>query len=201
MLKKKYLTLMFVLTASLLTGCSKGPSTGTSAGQSTANGSSQSQQDQIVSRITTIASTRPSEHFKTPEEKAAYKAAYSAYLERENGLRKELVGKEVQNWTCTIGENGAPIDLVARLMHISSMEHNESKFDCFGNKDHRTSGISKNLDNQLFRIVLNEDDARKIGKLNKGDQVKFSGVISELHLGLRTEFVMEFQRVNAKVVK
>lgn len=189
MLKKKNLALIFILTTSLLIGCSKG--------ESTVNGSSQKQQEQMISRITAIASSRPSDHSSTVEGKAAY----NAYLEKENGLRKDLIGKKVQDWSCTVGENAAPIDLIARLTHVSSTEYNESRFDCFGNKDHRTSGISKNLDNQVFRIVLNENDARKLGKLNKGDQVKFSGTISDLNLGLRSEFIMEFQHANAELIK
>ena len=188
-MKKKYLALIFGLTTSLLIGCSKD--------QSTVSGSSQDQQEQIISRITTMASSRPNIHPKTK----AGKDAYTAYLEKENGLIKDLIGKKVQNWSCTVGGNSAPTDLIARLTHATGKEYYESKFECFGNRDHRTSGSTKNLDNQIFSIVLNETDARKIGKLNKGNQVKFSGTISELNIGLGLEFNMGFQHTNAELIK
>ena len=188
-MKKRYLALMFGLATSLLAGCSKE--------QSTVTGSSQNQQEEVISRITAVASSRPNIHPKTKEAQDAY----NAYLEKEKVLIKDLIGKKVQNWSCTIGENSASIDLMARLTQFPGKTDKESKFECFGNKDHRTSGSTKNLDNQIFNMVLNETDARKIGKLGKGNQVKFSGTISELYLGLGLEFNVGFQNMSAELIK
>jgi len=186
---RKYLALLFVLFTSLMIGCSKG--------QSSIAGNGLNQQEQTISLITSLASGRPNIHPKTKEGNDAY----NAYLEKEKILIKDLIGKKVENWSCTAGESSTPIDLTARLAHVTSQQFYESKFDCFGNKDHRTSGITEKLDNQIFSILLNENDARKIGKLNKGDQVKFSGTIFSLNLGLRTEFIMEFHQAKAELIK